>query len=242
MTEKTSYLPGEPLWFDLSTPDIAASTAFYGALLGWEAEEGSAEHGGYTNLRLRDRRVVGFVPHMSPEQATTWTVYVCTDDSDKTAARVAEAGGSTMVPPMAVGSLGTMAVFVDPAGGVFGTWQPGDHAGSGLVREAGAPVWSELSTDAPVTSFYSSVFDWEVRTSPAYVELLAGGEGVAGVTDTAQGTSGWLPYFGADDPAAAAEQAVALGGSVVLPLTEFPGGSCTIVRDPHGAVLGLITT
>ncbi len=243
MPSKATYAPGEPVWFDLSTPDVQASAAFYGALLGWTAEPASEQHGGYTNVQIDGVRVGGLLPTMSPEQPTTWTVYLCTDDAEASAARVTEAGGAVLVPPMPVDALGTMAVFHDPAGGVFGVWQPGEHAGSGRVREPGAPTWTELATAEPrsITGFYAQVTGAEVRTSEAYVELLVGGEAVAGIADTAQGTSGWLPYFGAVDPAEKTVRAVELGASVVLPHTSFPGGSCSIVRDPQGAVFGLVT-
>lgn len=42
VTVKTSYAPGEPIWVDLSTPDVDKSTAFYGALFGWECNTSAA--------------------------------------------------------------------------------------------------------------------------------------------------------------------------------------------------------
>lgn len=243
MAEKTTYAPGEPIWVDLSTPDPAASAAFYGQLLGWTATEGQEEFGGYASFLLDGRPVAGVMPLMSPEQPPAWTCYVCTDDTDRTAALVQEAGGSVLAPPMDVADLGRMAVFVDAQGALFGTWQPGTHGGSELVGQDGAPAWVELSSAAPsdATPFYCAVFDWTTNVSDDYVELQLAGRSVAGVTDTSQGTEpGWLPYFGVTDPRAKAEQAVALGGSVVLPFAQWPGGSCSIVRDPHGAVVGLL--
>ena len=49
MSEKTSYAPGEPIWTDLSSPDLAASKAFYGPLLGWTAEAPQERFGGYAS-------------------------------------------------------------------------------------------------------------------------------------------------------------------------------------------------
>lgn len=245
MAEKTTYAPGEPIWVDLSTPDPAASAAFYGPLLGWTATEPQEEFGGYASFLLEGRPVAGVMPLMAPEQPPTWTCYLCTDDSDKTAELVQEAGGSVLAPPMSVADLGRMAVFVDPQGAVFGTWQPGTHRGSELVEQDGAPAWVELVSTAPTDAapFYRSVFGLDAGVTDEYVELTLAGRPVAGVADPSQGTAtGWLPYFGVSDPQAAAERAVALGGSLVMPLVAFPGGSCTIVRDPHGAVFGLITT
>lgn len=242
MPEKTAYAPGEPIWVDLSTSDQAASAAFYGALLGWTSTEPSPDMGGYASFLLDGRTVAGHVPLMAPDAPVTWTCYVCSDDAHTTAALVEQAGGSTLVAPMQVADLGSMAVFSDPAGAVFGVWQPGSHTGAELADQRGTCTWRELTASAPAeaTPFYERVFGWQARVSEGYVELLLDGTSVAGVTDPAQGTSGWLPYFEVDDPAAAADRAQELGGTLVLPFTTFDGGSCTIVRDPQGAVFGLL--
>ncbi len=242
MTTKTSYLPGEPIWSDLSTPDQAESAAFYGPLLGWTASSPQPEFGGYASFLLDGRKVAGVLPLMAPGQPPSWTCYLCSDDADTTAALVEQAGGTVLAAPMDVGDLGRMAVFVDPAGAVFGVWQPGTHTGSELVDQEGAQSWLELTADDPAAApaFYGQTLGWEAKQSPAYVEFTLAGRAVAGCTDPSQGTSGWLPYFEVADPAAKADQAVALGGAVVLPFTTFDGGSCAIVRDPHGATFGLL--
>lgn len=247
MTEKSAYAPGEAIWADLSSPDPEASAAFYGSLLGWTAEPGQEEFGGYASFVLGDRKVAGLMPLMAPGQPPTWTCYFCTDDAEKTARAVAEAGGSTLAPPMTVADLGSMAVFADPVGAVFGVWQPGTHRGSELVDEDGSMTWFELTTPDPAvaTPFYEKVLGLSTRTSPEYVELQRGDVSVAGVTPplpdvAADALSGWIPYFVVADPQAAAQQAAELGGTVLLPLAEWGGGSCSIVQDPHGAVLGLL--
>jgi predicted enzyme related to lactoylglutathione lyase len=242
MTVKTSYAPGEPVWVDVSSSDVDASRAFYGALFGWTAPPGQEQFGGYTSFELDGRKVAGLMPLMEEGQQPSWSCYVATDDAAKTTELVEREGGTVVAPPMAVGDLGTMAVYLDPAGAFFGTWQAGQHVGSELVDVDGSLKWVELTAADPAASapFYAAVFGWEVRPSEEYVELTLGGQSVAGVADAAQGTSGWLPYFQVADPAARAEQAVGLGGTLVLPLTEWPGGACTIVRDPHGATFGLL--
>ena len=242
MPEKTSYSPGEPIWVELSTSDPAASAAFYGALLGWTATEPSPDLGGYASFELDGRKVAGLVPLMAPDQPVTWTCYVCSRDAEQTAALVERSGGGTLVAPMQVADLGRMAVFTDPAAAVVGVWEPGTHTGAELVDEPGTCTWIELTAAVPAqaTSFYETVFGWQARTSEAYVELTLGGGSVAGITDPSQGTAGWLPYFEVADPGAAADRAQELGAGLVLPLTSFDGGSCAIVRDPQGALVGLL--
>ncbi len=241
MTDKTSCLPGEPIWADLASPDPPRSAAFYGALLGWTATPPQPELGGYASFLLRGHKVAGLMPLMAADQAPTWTSYLCSDDADKTAALVEQAGGTTLAGPMDVADLGRMAVFADPAGAVFGVWQPGTHTGAELAAEDGTQTWLELTADKPADApgFYGAVFGWAVAGTDNYVEFTLSGTSVAGCTDLSQCTVGWLPYFEVADPGEKAEQVQSLGGSVVLPLTSFDGGSCAIVRDPDGATFGL---
>ncbi|EME14763.1 glyoxalase-superfamily protein [Rhodococcus triatomae BKS 15-14] len=66
-----------------------------------------------------------------------------TDDAAARLEAAEAAGGSVMVPPMAVGDEGTMAVVTDPAGAVIGFWQPDRHQGFSQWGEHGTPYWFE---------------------------------------------------------------------------------------------------
>ncbi|MCU1589103.1 MAG: Glyoxalase/bleomycin resistance protein/dioxygenase [Frankiales bacterium] len=247
MTNKTSYLPGEPIWIDLGTPDLDASIAFYSGLFGWTAEKGPAEFGGYTNFSKDGRKVAGLMPLMQEGQPPVWTSYVCTDDADKTTALVGENGGTVHAPPMDVGTLGRMAIYSAPDGAFFGAWQPGDHIGAETVSEEGTFAWTELSSrdQAKAKPFYSSVFGWEPKVQEGYTEFQLGETSVAGCMDMpemvpAEVPSYWMPYFAASDPEAKAKQAAGLGGTVLVPIMDFPGGRFSVVQDPHGSTFGLL--
>lgn len=247
MTQHPTYAPGQLIWADLSTPDLDASAAFYGALLGWTAEPPQEQFGGYASYLLDGRPVVGVMPLMAPEQPPTWTCYVCTDDADETAALVTGAGGTVLAPPMDVADLGRMAVFAEPSGAVFGVWQPGRHRGAEVVDEDGAMTWCELTTrDLPAsTAFYGEVFGWSEKASPEYTELQLDGTSVAGAMAMpeavpAEVPPSWMPYFMVADPAAGAEQVRALGGTVLVGPGSYPGGEYVVVQDPHGATFGML--
>lgn len=247
MTNKSSYLPGEPIWVDLATPDRDATLAFYGGLFGWVAEDGDPEFGGYASFVKDGRRVAGVMPLMQEGQPPVWSCYVCTDDADKTAALVAENGGTVHAAPMDVGTLGRMAVFTDPVGAFFGVWQPGEHPGAELVDVEGTAAWIELSSRNQQAShpFYRALFGWEPKIEEGYTELQLGGRSVAGCMDMpptvpAEVPSYWMPYFAAADPAAKAQQAAELGASVLVPSMDFPGGTFSVVQDPHGSTFGLL--
>lgn len=158
------YPPGTPSWVELSTPDTEASAAFYGALLGWEATEPGPveETGGYRIFEREGASVAGLMGHMQEGQPTAWATYVSVADADETAARVRDAGGSTIVEPMDVTDIGRMAVFADPSGAVFGVWQARTFAGADLVNEPGSLCWNEVLTRDPQRgkAFYGAVFGW----------------------------------------------------------------------------------
>ena len=247
MPEKTSYQPGEPTWVDLGTPDMDKTVAFYTSLFGWTYGGGNDEFGGYGSFFSGGKQVAGVMPVMSPEQPAVWMSYVSTSDADKTAALVVESGGMTFAPPMDVGDLGRMAIFADPAGAAFGIWQPKAMTGADLVDEEGALTWIETSTrdQAAVLPFYAAVFGWEAKVEEGYTELQLAGTSVAGCMDMpdmvpAEVPSYWMPYFGASDPAAKAQQAAGLGGTVLVPSMDFAGGTFSVVQDPHGSTFGLL--
>ncbi len=89
-----------------------------------------------------------------------WSVYLATDDAEKTVDAATVNGGQVHVQPMVVGELGTMAVLGDPGGAGIGVWQPGLHKGFGVLGEAGAPSWFELHTRdyEGAVEFYRKVY------------------------------------------------------------------------------------
>ena len=248
MTIKTTYEPGEPIWVDLATPDIDKTIAFYGSLFGWTCDRTREEQfGGYSNFSKDGKLVAGVMPLMQEGMPPVWSTYVCTDDTDKTVAKVTEAGGAVVAPPMAVAELGTMAVFTATDGSFFGTWQSGTHLGSERVQEEGCLSWVELSTrdlEAAIP-FYEAVFGWTANRQEGYTEFQLGGTSVAGCMDMnpmvpAEVPSYWMPYFGAADPAAKAQEVASLGGTVLVPLVEMDQLAFSVVQDPHGSTFGLL--
>src|SRR5262245_20120910 len=131
VTRDTAWLPGTPCWVDLTVDDRDQATAFYGALFGWTVEVNpDPEFGGHGNFQLDGKDVAGVGPAQQPGQPAAWTTYVATDDVDRTASKITEAGG-TVFPPgkLEIGPFGTLIVASDPTGAVFGVWQSGQHIG-----------------------------------------------------------------------------------------------------------------
>jgi predicted enzyme related to lactoylglutathione lyase len=256
MSEITSYAPGTPLWAELSgIPDIEKAAAFYGGLFGWDVPESEtvAQTGGYRQVMLRGKPVVGMMPLMGEDQPTVWATYISVEDADATAAKVQEAGGTVIAEPMDVMDLGRMAVFADPSGAVIGIWQPGTFAGAEIVKEPSAVVWNELNTRDPGASraFYGDSFGWsfEERQFDAgpYTSISVGEDTVGGMIDITgrapdEVPPHWLVYFAVEDVDAAVARASESGGGVALEPFDIGGvGRIAILKDPFGAVFAVMT-
>jgi predicted enzyme related to lactoylglutathione lyase len=249
MAEMKEYEPGTPSWVDLGSPDIDASSAFYGALFGWSAEStGTVEDtGGYRMFTLNGKNVAGLGPQMNPG-SPFWTTYVSVADADATAKAITAAGGTTLVEPMTVLESGRMAVFVDAVGAPISIWQPMAHIGAELVNEPGALTWNELQTadTTAATAFYAAAFGWEAKAVPIgdrpYTLFQLGDRTIGGLMVLDEGQpSAWQVIFAVADCDGAVATCTAHGGSVVAPATDLPGvGRFAALADPHGAPFGVL--
>src|SRR5438270_10321758 len=106
MPARDTAIVGAPCWVDLMTSDTARSRDFYGALFGWTAEEPDESHGGYFNFRKDGVRVAGCMAS-EPDAPVTdvWSVYLASDDAQKTLAATENEGGQVHVTAMPVDDL-----------------------------------------------------------------------------------------------------------------------------------------
>jgi uncharacterized protein len=245
---------GAPCWIDLFTSDAAASKEFYGALFGWTVEEVGEEYGGYFNFAKDGRLVAGGMPSDGQDGVPdTWSIYLATPDAQATADATVAGGGQVVVPPMPVGTLGTMAVLVDPTGAAIGAWQPGDHKGFQLLAEDGAPAWFELHTrdHAGAVAYYQQVFGWDTHVAGdtdefRYTTLGEGDSQAAGIYDASASlpdgvAAKWSVYFGVADTDAALNRIVELGGKIVVPAEDTPYGRLATATDSTGAEFKLVS-
>jgi predicted enzyme related to lactoylglutathione lyase len=255
MPEHASYAQGTPSWVDLSSPDVEASVAFYGALFGWDssaATQPPADSGGYQIFTLRGKRVAGAAPLMEPGQPIAWSTYIAVDDADEVAAKAVEAGGQVVVQPMDVMQAGRMAFVVDTSGAAVGIWQAREHIGAELVNEPGTVGWNELQTRdiAAAEAFYPAVFGveaapWE-NAGTQYTVWNVAGRPVGGLLEMddkwpPEVPAHWLTYFIVQDADATAAQAAALGGVIHLEPFDVPNiGRIAVLADPHGASFGIM--
>jgi len=241
---------GSPCWTDLWTSDVEGSRTFYSELFGWEAQEPSAEFGGYFMFTRDGVPIAGGMGDMGDMTANnSWSIYLSTDDITKTIEAAEAAGAQILSPAMPVADLGIQAVFTDPTGAHLGAWQPGTFPGFTVLDEPGAPSWFELFTrdHAGAVAFYGSVFHWDVNTVGdsdefRYSTMRDPGSDaeLAGVMDATAflpdgAAAHWSIYWEVEDVDATIAKVTALGGSVVADATDTPYGRIATVTDPAGA-------
>jgi predicted enzyme related to lactoylglutathione lyase len=252
MGERTQYTPGTFCWTDLTTTDQDAAKAFYGGLLGWEAEDMPVGEGVSYSIMRRDGKDVAAISPQPQQQREagappTWNSYVSVDSADAIVERAKQLGGTVHAPAFDVMEAGRMAVLQDPQGAYLMVWQPRQHFGAALVNAPGALVWNELASPdlEASTAFYSDLFGWEIAPfegSPMqYLSIKNKGASNGGIREAMPpGTPPhWLVYFAVEDIDAALAKAEELGGKKIDGPIDIQMAKIGIVQDPQGAFLAL---
>lgn len=245
---------GAPCWIDILSSDPERTRAFYSQLFGWTVVDPGPDYGGYANFHKDGVPVAGSMGgNGQPGETDFWTVYLASADAAATVALATANGGQVFLPAMDVMALGRMAVLGDAGGSGVGVWQPGEHAGFGVLGEPGTPNWFELHTRAYGANvrFYRDVFGWDAHTMSdtpefRYTTLGEGDGQLAGIMDATvfpeDAPEGWSIYFGVTGAGtdAALAKVEQLGGTIVLPAEDTPFGRIAQAADPTGALFKLI--
>ena len=253
MAEAKTAVAHKPVWTDLSTSDPAAARDFYGKLFGWKVEVNpDPQYGGYALATIGGKDVAGIGPKQMDEQPSAWTVYIGTPDAEETAKKAQAAGGNVIVPTMAVGDQGKMAIIQDPSGAVIGLWQSQNMTGA-QVSGPNTMGWAELNSRGvdKAKPFYKQLFGWGEKKSDMgesmgeYTEFQLKGDSIAGGMEMnpmvpAEVPSYWMVYFNVDDVDKAFKKATEHGAKEMLAPQDMPGGRFAIVSDPQGASFGLL--
>lgn len=254
MSIRTSRWPaGVPCWADLSVPDVGAARTFYAEVLGWTFQESGEEYGGYVIGERRGAAAAGIGPQQQQAGPAAWTLYVASDDADKSAAAVTDLGGTVVMAPGDVGPMGRMFIASDPTGAVFGVWQANTMIGAEIVNEPGGITWEDLRSPDPDAArrFYSGVFGYHTQpipdAGPDYTTFsLAEGEppigGIGGMFGAVDAPPHWLVYFGVAEVPVAVAAAERARGSVTMKDTETPYGRMAGLTDPDGAHFWIVET
>jgi predicted enzyme related to lactoylglutathione lyase/uncharacterized protein YndB with AHSA1/START domain len=123
-TQDTS--PGVFCWNELVTHDAAASTKFYSALFGWDAEVKEMGPGmKYTMFKKGESREAGMfqLPSEAADVPTAWVAYVTVPDLTAAVAKAKSLGANICKDNVPVPGMGRFSIISDPQGAVLGLWE-----------------------------------------------------------------------------------------------------------------------
>jgi predicted enzyme related to lactoylglutathione lyase len=245
---------------DLLTSDAARAREFYERIFGWQAQEPSAEFGGYFMFTLDGAPVAGGMPivaqmaDMDMDMTDGWGVYLASPDVKAAIERAVAHGGTVRFPAMDIADLGTQAIIEDPGGARIGLWQAGTFPGFGAIGtgKPGTPAWFELHArdHAGAVTFYQAALGWEPKVMSDTDEFRltaveAGGQPVAGIMDACaylpEGqASHWDAYISVADADKTLALAAGLGGAIAQEPMDTPFGRLAAIADPMGARIKVV--
>jgi len=246
-------LHGRFVWYDLMSPDVDASKAFYTNVAGWTTQpfQPVPEMRPYTMWMAGESSIGGVAP--LPEEGDVpphWLLYIGANNVDNTVEDIKNNGGTVMHGPEDIPTVGRFAICQDPQGAVFAVFTPLND------MPAGPPTpmfmsWHELgSSDAEAgLAFYRSVFGWgdagthDIGGGMDYYMFDAGASPTGGaytIQPAMPMSPCWTPYIMTDGLDAACDRLNASGGKILNGPMEVPGGSrVAVCMDAHGAMFGL---
>lgn len=261
---------GDFVWYELLSPDPAASAAFYAPLLDWQVREDPE----YAEISASEGMVGGMLK-LTPEMTAggarpAWLGYIHVDDVDRTVASIRQGGGTLLMPARDMENVGRFALVADPQGAPFYVITPTpsgnssdatSHAFSYDRPRVGHCAWNELVTSDPAAAihFYGERFGWvndggmdipgigryeflrHVGRAPDGTPPGAGMLGAVMPRMPQINASAWAFYFRVADIDAALARIRSSGGTIVVEPTAIPGGEFSLnAIDPHGAHFALV--
>jgi uncharacterized protein len=248
MGERTSHAPGTFSWTDLSTTDQGDAKRFYAELFGWDYDDQPIPEDGVYSMAQKEGRNVAAIFEAQEGMPTAWNSYVTVESADATAAKASQLGGTPMGEPMDVMEAGRMAVIQDPTGAVLSAWEPRENIGASLVNAPGAITLNQLNTSdrEKAQEFYAGLFGWRFESvgggDQPYWGIYLGDRlngGMMPLPPDAGAPPHWLVYFGTESVDDDAGRIGELGGQVMVPPLDVPGGRIVVAQDAQGAVFGL---
>ncbi len=236
---------GTPVWADLASSDLTASTSFYGAVLGWARRDDDLTVA-YAYFVSEGNDIGGLRPQID-DVPDAWRIFLKVDDVEATVAAAAAAGGRVLHEASAapIAGRGRWALLEDPSGAEIAVWQAESFAGFAAANVPGAPCWFELHSKdfAAAVPFYERVFGWTVNSVGDSDEfrMVVFGEPTArvGIYDAARDAlaarSQWMMYLAVEDADATATLIRDNGGTVLDGPTDTPFGRMSHALDSTGA-------
>jgi predicted enzyme related to lactoylglutathione lyase len=232
----------------LAANQLAASSAFYASVFGWQLHPLGGE---LTAAVARSGPTITLRAD-TPEGFQGMVPFLGTADVAATLERVVQGGGAIERAPWQAPMAGTLARFTDPAGTVYGLTSalpPGATPripppfGDAPAPPEGSVCSLEMHAgdlDA-AGRFFGDTFGWATQAMmPAFLSFDPGG-GIGGVFQSHTPATRAVAYLYAADVAATLAAIDAAGGQRMGDAMAMPGmATFGYFTDPSGTTMGLI--
>jgi predicted enzyme related to lactoylglutathione lyase len=244
---------GRFVWHEIATNDPAKAVAFYTGLFGWTASEMDMGPGGkYTLFSNGATQVAGIQPIGAGDPTPNhWQAYCTVKDVDAATDLARSKGGTVLVPPMDIPTVGRFSAVADPQGAVLMPFKPsGPEGGPEGIPAPGSFCWDELLTSDPeaATQFYPDIYGWTIAPPRdmgdmgKYWVLLSGENMRGGIMGLPMPgiPPHWSTHVAVVNLEQSLEKAQSLGGNIMAPPMEVPGfGRFAVIMDTVGATINL---
>jgi predicted enzyme related to lactoylglutathione lyase len=236
---------GKFVWHEQVSDNPQQAESFYTQLFGWGTEVFMPGEIDYTAISSGGATHGGFSQAMEGAPPPHWLGHIQVDNLDETIEKAKKEGGKLAAGPFDMSGVGRMGILVDPQGAFVAAYQP---EGEGTPSE-GVFVWDELgTTDVDgAQRFYEQVFGWTAKDMGedfgGYRIFHRGDDQIGGLMANQDPSipAIWTPYVGVDDTDAMCKKATELGAGVIVEPMDVPTvGRFAILKDPQGAVFGII--
>lgn len=246
-----AWRPGAIVWRENATTDLARTTAFYSALLGWTHHDSEGgPMGVYRHFMVGETSVAGcyeISPHMQGMPAH-WMQYVSVSDVDAATEAAKASGAVIQMGPMDIPDVGRATYIRDPQGASIALFRDakGDAPQAPPPFPQGVFCWESLVTTdkAGSVAFYTKVVGHTVGDfagNPTLGTADGPEHAIADLGDAPHGgPSYWMSHVVVDDLAVSQARAVELGATVLMGGLVVPTvGTMSIIQDPVGCVISL---
>ena len=261
-TANGEHLPGKIIWHDLLTDTPVRTQVFYSELFGWEFRAVPDKNINYMMIYHGGEMIGGLVDQNrlpNKEDISQWVVGLSVLDIEQAVHTVREAGGTVFTPATSLGDRGHIAVVADPQGALLSLLQTrdGDPLDKPGPPAVGSFLWNELWAEDVASSarFYNRLSGYTIEQetlgsedSPVdYRVLKTKDKPRAGirpnpVEDLQPMWVSYLRVADANELEAILNNVEALGGQILVPATERPGGGVVaVIAGPSGAGIALQT-
>lgn len=249
-------LPGKVVWRDLITHKPQESRRFYEGLFGWQFEDVGVQVGpfrsvNYTLIRHEGLLIGGMVDanllgRADADKISQWVVVMSVKDVDAAVTTAAAEGGTVRHLPVDLDSRGRLAIIEDAQGAELALLQTRDGDPADAPLGIGNFLWDEVWSSDPTgsVSFYQKLAGLQKAESGNYLVLNSGDTPRVGVLPTPlpELPSTWVSYVRVADADAITAKVEALGGQVIIGVTQRDvGGEAALIVDPSGAGIAIQT-